>query len=544
MMIHPEIDTSLSTPNIRMDHDGESLLWNVKVFSNMGTGADIVGIVKHINRYWSELPKSRQDDIFAIYKEAHAAIDEIAEVLRLMGVLRDIVKRLYLAHPQEEMEAFARSSRFNVKLPDGLRTQHSVDAPDTPQTYLEHEYVGLLILIFQLKVALPIFGAHVHRVAKEVGSEFKELHVRAILNSSWLVSSPYYLRFKAYIDKFIGEQGDLMTLPVALNHMSSNAIPDYMLAISLIRRLTAFYLVDWSMQAEPVNVVSTVYNYIKNKSEQQPKTFSGGVMIREKLPEGSDKPDAPDNTSRAESFKIRAPISPATLETYGVFLSNIEHTIKRVDPSLNPEMVVTLINEYRPVVLGGHGNPSIDPNDTQLVLVQWVLRSVVPARCIPYLNWESSQCAVITAAVLLTAWGFDDLALILTGKAIPIKDMIMVGGRRTNLTNEEVKVLVEMYPHYQMPKVGRDQRRVDDPQLLLKQNAAHNVAISEISELSKIYGQSEWEISDRLSAFQRKSMSKGRTAYSIPDNIKNQLAALVILTAGIYKRHTEERKEV
>jgi hypothetical protein len=522
-----------------MEHNGESLLWNVKVFSNMGANDDITGIVKHINKYWSLLPTSRQDAIFSIYKEAHEAISEIEDVVRLLGTLRGIVKRLYAEHPWEEMDAFARSCK--IKLPDGLKKVHGVDAPDTPQTYLEHEYVGLLVLIFQLRVMLPIWGAHVHRVTPDVGSEFKELHVRSVINTSRLVDCPYYLRYKAYVDKFIGEQGDQMTLPVVLNHMGSNTIPDYMLAISMIRRLTCCYMVDWSMNAEAVNVISTVYNYIRNKSEQGPKTFSGGVMIREKLPEGSDKPDAPDNTSRAEAFKIRAPISPATLETYGVFLSNIAHVVKRTDDSINPDIVQALIAEYSSVVFGGVGREPTDPTDVQLVLVQWVLRVVVPARSVPYLDWHSSQCAVVATAILLTHWGFDDLALMLMGTSVPIKDVMMLGNRRTNFTNEEVAELAKLYPHYQMPKVGRDQRRVDNPDMLLKQNIAHNVAIQDINELVRLYGQSEWIIPETVSAFTRKTMSMGRSAYTIPDTIKNQLAALVILTARLFKKHKDNR---
>lgn len=542
MRLNPIIDISTGRPCIKLEHKGEELLWDIKVYSNMlpkgGEKKDVTFVVKHINHYWSLLSENRQDKIFQLYVQARAMIDEVADDKRLRAQLRDVTRQLYIQHPLAEMEEYVKKSA-KIKLPEDLKEVHGIDAPNTPQTYLNHEYVGLLILAVQLRVLLPVWGEYVNRIAPEVGSRLKELHVSKIITTSRLMDCPYYNRYKLYVETFVGDQGSQAALAVVLNHMGTSVIPEYMTAIAMVRRLTCCELIDWTSPQEPTHVISMIYNYIKSKSDQSPKTFSNGQMIKEKLPENGTQNDDPDNTSRAEGFKIREPISAATLMQYTVYMKRVDQIIKTIAPDIPDDVLRNLVSQYGNVVLNSR---TYDPLSCQLVLVQWVLRFVVPARSIPHLDYEAVMNSVIATAVILTHWGYHDLALLLVSDWKMIPESTIVGTRRANVTKEQAEKLSVMYPHYQMPKLKRDQR-VDDANLAaqLKQNIANNIAIKEIDELAKELSGYEWTFHKTLSSVAHSTMYRGANGFSIPDNIKPQMADLVILLANKRKeiRQTE-----
>lgn len=538
MRIATTTDLTTSRPCIRLEHRGDHLLWNAKVYNNMsnrgGEPADITRSVKHINDYWGRLSIERQDKIFAVYKEIRGILDEIADIHVLMVAMRKLVKKLYELHPWEEMceyvDKFAK-----IKLPLDLKEAHGIDAPNTPQTYLKHEYVGLIKFLFQLRVMLPIWGEHVNRIAVEVPSYRKEYYVASALNMSRLVDCPYYLRYQSYVNTFIGGLDDKQSLPVVMSGMGTNEIPAYVFSISMIRRLACCELVDWSMPDDPTHVISMIYNFIKSKDDQAPRTFSSGQVIKDKRPDGEQRGEDPDNTSTAEGFKIREPISAATLEMYNVYMARTADIIKRIEPGIADGMMDVLIEEYSNAVILSR---TYDPSDIQLVLVQWCLRFVVPPRSIPHLDYEATTQAVVATCVLLSHWGFADLALLLSGSGKLIPETMMAGHRRTPLTKEQIDQLVVLYPHYQMPKLKRDQRTATEhnPHQQYKQNVANNVAIWEINELAKEFNNFEWDVVSSLSVFPQNTMQRGNRGYLSPETLRNQLASLVIKLATHNKK--------
>jgi len=504
-----------------LTHDLGRLEWNIAFAQGL---RNLRPVVRDINGYWAKMSNTRQTQIFKQFEKIHSLLENTANELRLDQQLRPEMEQLFQMHPYTEAEEYVR--RFGtVKYPRDLKDDYGIGAPATALTYLRVDYTGLLVLTLLMRVALPVLGAYIARFKDIAGTNYKELKAISIMAMTHVVMSPSYAKLKAYIDTYISDTDT--PLSAVLDGLGSEIMPDWLLAQALIRRIAISELVYVDEPEEPQNLVRSIYNYIRNVVDSPDKRHGGPV--REKVPDNRDgHPD--DNMSRADTIKVKQPVSEGNLVVYSVYVEQYHRMAERIDPTITRKFTDACLIKLR-------SDNSFSVDSAQIALVQYCLNSVVPARSIPHLEYDALVCAVAVCQALLLHWGFPDLAALVTAKRSAIPTTTMVGSVRNKLTKEQISALVALYPHHQM-QVGKHVRPVFDgsmsQELIEQANIANNVGILAINELSRQFADSAWVLK-LPEEFTTTPLTMTRSDYGwlVPATIKNQLADLILRIAKL-----------
>lgn len=500
------------------EHNGEELYWNIV---SLPKPKEMRLVVGQLNGFLATMSASRQSLIWDKYKEIHQLLCEVADNIRLNKLLKDKVAELYEMLPYEEAVQYT-NMKSDVKLPHDLKDEYSHDAPKGALTYLRPEYTKLVALTLLLRAMFPIWGEYMSRVKDVVGSDFKEFDAATLINKSNLINTPAYSRLEEYINAYVNSSGDLPLSPI-LGGLGSSQSADWLLRMTLIRRLCVVELKTRSDDGDGTNIVSNIWNYIKNKLETVDKTFAG--VIRDKVPESGGGTEE-DNTSQMELYKIKEPVAEATIVSFSIYASHPVRMAKAIDPTIDGHLVKEC---HRQLLARGN----FSPTQAQLTVMQYCISLVMPARSGPYMDYEAVVSALSVTQALCWHWGLYDIAILATAVPNNHHGKVLVGVNRTKLTKDQLEALVNLYPHYQVTKGKRDSRppihstSANARAEIIKHNLTHNVAIKAIERLSDMFGSCSWNIKAPEALLALSSMQKGDDGWLIPMTIRNQLADLI-----------------
>lgn len=499
-------------------HDGNSLEWNIGFTNGL---KDMRPLVRDINGYWAKMSITRQNQIFAQYAKIYEIFETVINESRILMQLRREMEVLFDMHPYAEAEEYVR--RFGqAKYPKDLRTEYGVGAPNNVLTYLRPDYQGLLVLTLLMRVALPVLGAYIQRVAVSAGTVYKELKALSIMTTTHLVESPSYKKLSDYIQTYTNPADN--PLSAVVNGLGTENRLDWLLAQTLIRRIAISELVYNDEEADAHNLVRSIYNSIRNLIDAPDKRHGG--PIRDKIPSAGDNDD---NVSRAELIKVKQPVSEGNLIAYSVYAEQYLNMATRIDQSVDPILVEAAIIKLR-----SDNDYSAEAN--QITLIQWVINCVIPARGVPQLEYEALICAAGVTQALLWHWGFFDLAAIVTAKKQMIPSSTMMGLQRNKPTKDQLAKLIKLYPHHSMAS-GKAPRPTFDGSMshetVEQINLANNVALNAINLLSADLANAAWALRLPEEYQQELTLSRSEYGWTIAPTIRNQLADLVIKTSQL-----------
>lgn len=497
-------------PNPReifVTHRTESLDFNIAKLSKKDANMEL--ILGDINQFLTRLPMDTQDQIWDCYVEAHEIIRETVDSNRLHIRLKNVVTKLYTFLPYASFAQFVENEA-KIRYPRDLRTQYGEGAPKSSLTYLRHEYQQLLTLVVYLRPMLPIWGEYIAAINDESGAQYKEYQASRLMRETALVHCEPYVRLQEYITAFVA--GDGAPIEAILGALGSEQIPDWLLAIALIRRLTFCELVTERHAMEPTNVVSNIYNYIRSRLEGLPKAFGGNV--RDKKPMGrADKGNGEDNTSIPELYKMKEPITEGSILVLAEYLTNPVQVAKHLDPKIPVGLVQTCVRHLRQ-------NKKFKYHQDQLTLLQYCLSKVIPARGIPHLESESLHNATAVAMALFWFHGIYDLAVIVSSDYEEGATNSFIGTQKIKLDVAETEALIAKYPHTQ------PQRNPKKDTLLNRQKT--NVAYRAIESITESLDDVIWKINPPADLLPHLSMAQIEEGHKLPPTIKSQLCYLIL----------------
>jgi hypothetical protein len=283
--------------------------------------------------------------------------------------------------------------------------------------------------------------------------------------------------------------------------------------LALIRRLAVGNLYP---EKKEDSLIANVYNYIfKNITGSLDRHFSG--RVREKRPEA---PTDGDNTSVAESYKIKQPIADGQLILLNVFADRPYDVLKKIDPEVPEDklqMCLQTLPKLQDTLIEG------EINKHTLPLVQWMAHKALPPDGIMNLQLDPLLKVTLVVQAVMWHWGFYDLAALLTATPVTADDDTeFVGVDTRNRLAEQLKdQLIELYPHFY--RTGGN-----NPEPLEKQQRKNNPAVKAIDSLVKEISHNEWIMNCHPKLIAQTSSAQGSKRLLVPVDIKNQLANLII----------------
>lgn len=488
-------------------HREESLDFNIAKLSKKDANMDL--ILSDINQFFHKLPMDTQDQIWDLYVDARDVIRETVDSNRLHVRLKNIVTKLYSHLPYAMFAEFV-DKEAKIRYPRDLRTQYGEGAPNSALTYLRHEYQQLLSLVVYLRPMLPIWGEYIAAISDESGAQYKEYQASRLMRETALVHCEPYVRLQDYITAFVA--GDDAPIEAILGALGSEQIPDWLLAIAMIRRLTFCELVTERHQLEPTNVVSNIYNYIRSRLEGLPKAFGGN--IRDKKPMGrADKGNGEDNTSIPELYKMKEPITEGSILVIAEYLTNPVQVAKHVEPKIPISLVQTCLRHLK-------YNKKFTYHQDQLTIIQFCLSKVIPTRGVPHLENEALQNATAVTQALLWCRGLYDLAALMSCEYVEGNGNSFVGTQKIKLDVAETEALLAKYPHVQ------PQRNPKKDTLLNRQKT--NVGHKAIESITESLDEVTWMLNAPTDLLPHLTMVAVEDGHKIPPTIKSQLCTLIL----------------
>ena len=428
-------------------NDNESPLdWSVSVFEKTRFNT-VDDPFREINSYWAWLTPSRRQRIWEIYQQIWTIFQDfqpgidildrpvdshLVDLDKIAGSVTTLVEELYNHMPLHEIDTWLQHYG-RIKYPENLKDVLDSDDISPDKTYLRADYHGLVVLTIALRPMVPIWGEYVNYIKKEVGTSYKEFYSLFLISKTHLVNSAPMLRLQRYIEANIPRDTD--TAAAIIKGLPSSQLPDWLLALVLVRRLA---LGEVDAAEDRGSIISNVYGFISRTLMDLDKKFGG---VREKYPE-KDGDDGDDGSSKLEFFKMKEPLTAAQRQTVAVYTEFPHQMARHLDPTIPKELVDRC--------MGYAFNGTLKPfQDVQKRIIQLTLRRLVSSKAILSLNRQELTRAAVVVQAALIHWGFDLLAVLLTASPYENEDMVYTSQGRAKISPASADKLGEIYPWLQ-----------------------------------------------------------------------------------------------
>lgn len=493
-----------------MRHKGEELWWNASNY-DQPSFTEPESLFFHLNLYWANLPVTRQDQIFDLYKKAHEALSTVENLDRLMTRLTQIVTELYVQQPKQELTRFI-AVRNNVCLPSTLPDHYGQNPEE--RTYLRDHYRGLTVLVLALRAMVPIWAEFIRTVRGDA-VERKEILAMRLIVRSWmmghtnddgdLIPDPDMEKLRRMVYA-LATNSDTPLVAV-IQSVGSEQFPEWLYAMAVIRRAAIGELSQTNTQ---INVVSTIYKTVVTAVDKGGKNFSGGDIYDK----NHRPPQDEDNSSLAEAYKPRQEVSPGDILVYSVYADRLERLAKDVDPTIDEGKLKLCFDALSAAQqMGG-----LARSEHQRLLVMWTLSSVVPANSISYMEPSALFNSMVATQALLWHWGFPNLAVFVSVGQRPRSDRQlsehMEFRSRTSSTN--LQKLNEIYPYYRPTGRASERKNMDN---------FGTQAIDKFNELLSSHSWVNYAPDELVAASSAKVIED---VLMIPSTIRNDLAEYLV----------------
>lgn len=492
---------------VAIEHEGKTIPWDLKYYDKQA-GLEVENVFWPLNAYWSLLPKNRQKALFGVYAKVREALDTMVDHNMLHLRMTQYAKELYSLMPYDEISGWAQK-HARIRVPPAVtdtyeeleiaeRNQNGTDYKT--MTYLREDYVGLVKLSIALKPMIPIWAEYAKVLEKiSTNTSFREYQAMSILGQTELFSIEPMQRFRKYVE--VSAPKDGTALSAALGGLGSSEVPDWFMSSVIIRKLV---LTDVST-VDTNNLVSIVYRYVSQITRQLEKRFSGHIKRKPKPGGGEDD----ENKSIVETYKVRQPISDGDLMVLSIYSENTLGMAQRVCAEVTPESV-------KQTALTAKALEQVQPTQGQLTLLRWVLANAIPPQSIDNINKTSLLSCFAAGQAVLWAWGFYDLALLLTATETRSADGGLIGGAefQGRIPKEYVNKFMDLYPYYQAQGSKKERQT--------------NVACKAIDKVAREFVKCDWHVHAPEDLMALSDNVEDRGVMFVPSDIRVQLSKLVV----------------
>lgn len=416
-----------------VEHDGKTIEWNIQGF-NRTSISNGQSEFDHVNDYIAYLGDDWQCKFFKIMRDIDDVLNSFGQFEAKHGKLVDLVgEAMDTINPHQTVVWVDQES--SIRMATNLKEDYTEADKDPNKTFLRDEYEDVLVLAMWMKLLVGVFGSYLELNKKKLGS-FKEHMALRLLDKSWVMKSTQVERLLRYIDAWIRQSGK--TDRADVGGLSNYELPMYILAHILIRKLATGNLED---NLGNGGVIVSLHRGVQSALGELKRHFT---VIKDKtehikdLKTGEDK----NNYSKAELYMITQTIRSGDVAIYKHFIRHILENTHHIDDTLPQEELeqcIVLVPKLMLYPISEH----------TVIMTQWVLQQLIPARMIYNLNKDELLCLTVMTQALLWHWGFKDLAVILTAK---VDSSSLIAGVESPRSNKRVKTelmqeLETLYPH-------------------------------------------------------------------------------------------------
>lgn len=500
-----------STPEARIEHQGESVAFNVGYYkrdlSALGSS-----LFEYLNGFWASLPLERQAQIFECYREIRHSFDRFIRREVLHEELKRLCATLLDLHDLEQIKTWM-VLRSSIPIPHNFQEVFVEDIDKQNRetlTYLKRDYFELIALTIALRSMMPVWGEYIGLMRTEHGTLFKEYEAFSLIEQAHLTQSHAFHKLRIYIEDVIDAKR--FNKKAIIDGISSEDFPQWVMAQVVVRRLMVANIREAN---EKANLITFVYSFITQRMNLE-KSLEDGVREKSTSDEGSD---VENKLSEVERYRLQHSVSLGELAEIEYSISDVYNIAHRLSSQMDDAILARCIDSTRMLLQGG---ARID--EAQVMLLQWVMKPVVSPRGIVYLDYRSIVNCLAVAQAVLWVRGHKFLSVFISAHPEYREDALLITSStsRARIPKELVDELDRLYP-YQYKVGGKQPTR------------ERNFALQAIDNLVSLMTQRVW-IATADDEFLIEALGSNTRRLAIPYDIKVLLAQLVVeLGARTYR---------
>lgn len=505
-----------SMPVVVIEHNGQEIRFSASCFGKKSFTKDTTGydnsfdVFREINAYWLTLPQIVQDRIFTLYKQINLIFDDALDSRYLNTRLNDSVVELVNIHDFEHVKNWVMF-RSGIPIPIGIKAEyhdHIDQKGSRDQTYIRSDYIELITLALILRTMVPVWGEHILNNRKESGNRFKEYYAFKLLRHTNLIKTPAYDKLRLYIDITVGD--DKNNRLSIINGISSEDFPEWMLALVSIRRLCVGDISGVGVDPG-ATLVSSIWKFITQKTKPADSTGDNIVNVKE---DTENTPELYDKLSRLEWYKIKYRISLGEMAEMELAVSDYRRVAMRLCPSIPQDVLERCMMSSKELM-----NHRL--LECQLTMMRWVVKPVISARGVLYLNKELIVKLLGVTQAVLWVRGHHYLSLLCTSRVKISDNQYHVSSTEAKgrLTKENLAELDRLYPYQKTPKTNK--QPITKPKTTNLVVKSIDTLTDNLSMCSWVMTADEGFIADYYGSFVTRRLP-------IDPSIRNLLAKLVI----------------
>lgn len=458
-----------------------------------------------INLFFQKhLSEEQKDQLFTHYErlESLSTQTDLKEC-SFKDLTRAIIKEvngIYSVVKFADLREFV-STHTAIRLPAGLSDDYVTEDKITPTykslTYRLQEYIDLLAVALGLRLMIPVWGFYLAVAHKESGVNMKEFTAYQLIQGSKFYKSHAFDRLDVYVRT--GIRDNVYDVTAALNFMSSEEIPTYLLALAVIRKLS---IVQLSAERERDHLMKILFNYIDGRFKRMATEFK--QQVAEKKSGGGP---IEDNSSVWSMFKMKESISKGELVVFELAVNDYHVCAAFIDAGFNAERLIRCVEHV-------HTIDNFDPSRAQKGLAAWILSTVIPGVVIDLFNVKELKHTMAVAQTILWEWGFLDLAIMMTARRDKTQTVHELSKAKVNQFNRD---LLDVINPYMLPDPKRDD-----------QYFIANSAVRGIEEIVREFMRAEWFVDcphDLAFQYNRSDLTE---YLDIEPSVRNRLAEILI----------------
>lgn len=458
-----------------------------------------------VNRFIQTLDSQRQQALFDFYLQSKVALDDIQDVLELNLRLSKLIQQLSEIVPVSEMNQWVRF-KSGIYIPNDLMTNFDDFQDKTlvtrERTYIRDDYIDLVAWTLCLRLISPVWSGFAVRTKNHYGKTWYIFHAYHLITASHYYECEAGRRLAEYVKATIPK--DTKMDAAILNGISEADYPAWIVSLTVLRRIIYFPFEDGS---EGISLIKVIYKFISQKVNQNDETFDMTIRVKQT----SNAANVSDNntTSVLEGYSSRQVLNDGDLVMAQEYLYDTYRVTKTLDPTIPDEILRQASANQEELMVA-------ELDEAQIVLTQWIINKVIPARMMDYVDRRSLVSAMVAARAWYWHHGYRELALLSTAIKVDNVDVHQFTGseKRTRIVASHYEQLEKFYPYYLR---SQNAKKTEKPRLSIM------VCIEHVERLLTNH---EWRLT--VPDTWLESMELRSRHYSVPEEIKTNLVNLAL----------------
>jgi len=426
-------------PKVRLEavvkHDNAEIIWSQASYTRKIIDKTIFSLMfNDINAFYKTVDAQTSDEIFKTFQKIKLVLDSLHFRGNMMTELNQLCIRLLDLHNFNDVKNWI-VFKSNLSIPNVFESifVENIDRKTTRErTYLRDEYVDLMTLSIIFKVMVPVWGALMERSKQDVDNIHKESVVFNLVNNSKLVSEPSFQKLKDYVRNNVKLENPNS---IILNGISTDDYPDYMLALTVVRKLAVTPLV---FEDSKSHLLTAIFKFIKQRN----KPIEDSSMPIGEKKTGEYDSEIEGKLSALERYKLKQTISVGDVAALEHSISNIFEVANRLHYGIDLNFVQECIDGSK----GLFYERLLDP---QMTILGWVIKPIISPRGIQYLPKEKVVQLLGLVQAILWVRGHKVLSLFSTAMVDFENDVIKFSDleAKDRLPKEMIEQLDKFYLH-------------------------------------------------------------------------------------------------